>query len=317
MTQDGFGGGYPPSSSSSAPAATEAAPAAPVEVDGEGEDEDEAAGHAATGSEEGDATTRGEELEEEGEGGVGHGHGGHDHLSPLVALPGRHNKRGAAAAALALGGGATPTASGQHKQHQQQGQQGQGGQGGGRARKKSRPSIETGGVDGVAASLRQLAPLVAPAHAAAAAGLAPPPAPPSVRRGVSSGRKAPRRFDCNLYGPIAMDGLCLEIIDTPQFQRLGYISQLGACPLVYRGATHTRCVGGLRFWGLGFVRLYICGGSRPQSPCSDTHHTPSPPMKRLVQAAALPRGGAPRTSNITQPHNPNTPQPHKHHYPHK
>jgi HD superfamily phosphohydrolase len=40
-----------------------------------------------------------------------------------------------------------------------------------------------------------------------------------------------------------MDGLCLEIIDTPQFQRLGYICQLGACPLVYRGATHTRWVG--------------------------------------------------------------------------
>ena len=37
-----------------------------------------------------------------------------------------------------------------------------------------------------------------------------------------------------------MEGLCLAIIDTPQFQRLGSITQLGACPLVYRGATHTR-----------------------------------------------------------------------------
>ncbi|EWM26942.1 sam domain and hd domain-containing protein, partial [Nannochloropsis gaditana] len=68
----------------------------------------------------------------------------------------------------------------------------------------------------------------------------PPSLPSALPPALPPRRVTRRRFDCNLYGPIYMEGLCLAIIDTPQFQRLGSIAQLGACPLVYRGATHTR-----------------------------------------------------------------------------
>lgn len=37
-----------------------------------------------------------------------------------------------------------------------------------------------------------------------------------------------------------MDGLCLRIIDTKEFQRLRKLMQLGTCSYVFYGATHTR-----------------------------------------------------------------------------
>ncbi|CAM4454471.1 unnamed protein product [Leuciscus chuanchicus] len=47
-------------------------------------------------------------------------------------------------------------------------------------------------------------------------------------------------FNDPIYGQIELDPLLMEIIDTPQFQRLRHIKQLGGTYLVYPGATHTR-----------------------------------------------------------------------------
>ncbi len=47
--------------------------------------------------------------------------------------------------------------------------------------------------------------------------------------------------DPPVNGPVRFDGPFLEIIDTPEFQRLRYIRQLGLCYLVFPpGANHTR-----------------------------------------------------------------------------
>lgn len=47
-------------------------------------------------------------------------------------------------------------------------------------------------------------------------------------------------FNDPIHGNITMDGLCLRIIDTKEFQRLRKLMQLGTCNYVYYGATHTR-----------------------------------------------------------------------------
>src|SRR2546429_3173901 len=43
-----------------------------------------------------------------------------------------------------------------------------------------------------------------------------------------------------LWNNIAADPLAIRLIDTPAFQRLRYVRQLGLAFLVYPGATHTR-----------------------------------------------------------------------------
>lgn len=43
-----------------------------------------------------------------------------------------------------------------------------------------------------------------------------------------------------IWGPIELDPLCMRIINTPQFQRLRNIKQLGGCSFVYPGACHSR-----------------------------------------------------------------------------
>src|SRR5215208_2001539 len=43
-----------------------------------------------------------------------------------------------------------------------------------------------------------------------------------------------------LWNNIRLDALTLELVDTPVFQRLRYVRQLGLAYLVYPGATHTR-----------------------------------------------------------------------------
>ncbi|MEM0139880.1 MAG: HD domain-containing protein, partial [Ferroplasma sp.] len=43
-----------------------------------------------------------------------------------------------------------------------------------------------------------------------------------------------------INGPIRVDGVLNEIIDSQYFQRLRYIKQLGLCNLVFPGANHSR-----------------------------------------------------------------------------
>ena len=47
-------------------------------------------------------------------------------------------------------------------------------------------------------------------------------------------------FNDPIHGSIRLHSLLVKIIDTPQFQRLRYIKQLGGGCFVYPGATHTR-----------------------------------------------------------------------------
>lgn len=47
-------------------------------------------------------------------------------------------------------------------------------------------------------------------------------------------------FNDPIHQSIQLDELTVRIIDTPQFQRLGKLKQLGTCSFVFRGATHTR-----------------------------------------------------------------------------
>jgi hypothetical protein len=43
-----------------------------------------------------------------------------------------------------------------------------------------------------------------------------------------------------IHHNIWMENLCLQIIDSPQFQRLHGLKQLGTCFYIFPGATHTR-----------------------------------------------------------------------------
>ncbi|CAC5395715.1 SAMHD1 [Mytilus coruscus] len=53
-------------------------------------------------------------------------------------------------------------------------------------------------------------------------------------------------FNDPVHGHIEVHPLCVKIIDTPQFQRLRDLKQIGACYFVYPGASHNRfehCIG--------------------------------------------------------------------------
>ncbi|XP_033728034.1 deoxynucleoside triphosphate triphosphohydrolase SAMHD1-like isoform X3 [Pecten maximus] len=53
-------------------------------------------------------------------------------------------------------------------------------------------------------------------------------------------------FTDPVHGQIELHPLCVKIIDTPEFQRMRFIRQLGPCLFLYHGASHSRfehCIG--------------------------------------------------------------------------
>ncbi len=58
-----------------------------------------------------------------------------------------------------------------------------------------------------------------------------------------------------LWNTIHLDATAVRIVDTPEFQRLRYIRQLGLAHLVYPGATHTRFDHALGVYHLTSVAL--------------------------------------------------------------
>ena len=57
---------------------------------------------------------------------------------------------------------------------------------------------------------------------------------------MESERARPKLFNDQVHGYIEMDPLCMSVIDTPQFQRLRDLKQLGVLYYVFPGATHNR-----------------------------------------------------------------------------
>lgn len=47
-------------------------------------------------------------------------------------------------------------------------------------------------------------------------------------------------FNDVIHSNIKLGGICLKIVDTPEFQRMHYLKQLGTADFVFRCATHTR-----------------------------------------------------------------------------
>jgi HD superfamily phosphohydrolase len=60
-----------------------------------------------------------------------------------------------------------------------------------------------------------------------------------------------KKIGCNIHGPIEVSQLALQIIDTPEFQRLKNIKQLGVSSYVFPSATHTRFEHSLGVYHLG------------------------------------------------------------------
>lgn len=54
-----------------------------------------------------------------------------------------------------------------------------------------------------------------------------------------SGR-SPKVFNDPIHGHFVLPAPCVGLIDTPEFQRLRSLKQLGAAHFVFVGATHTR-----------------------------------------------------------------------------
>ena len=60
---------------------------------------------------------------------------------------------------------------------------------------------------------------------------------PAAQRGLYLGQK---QVQDRVHGQITLDRLLLLVMDTPDFQRLDNIKQLGGCSYIYPSATHTR-----------------------------------------------------------------------------
>ena len=67
----------------------------------------------------------------------------------------------------------------------------------------------------------------------------PVPTPAAAESSHGSSRESKEILD-RLYGPIKLESLLVRVLDTPQYQRLAEIKQLGGSSYVYPSANHTR-----------------------------------------------------------------------------
>ena len=75
----------------------------------------------------------------------------------------------------------------------------------------------------------------------------------------------PRSYHDSVHGNIELPDYCWKIIDTPQFQRLADLKQLGCAYYVYPGATHTRkehSIGVAHLGGRMLTRLRVSNDPR-------------------------------------------------------
>ena len=63
---------------------------------------------------------------------------------------------------------------------------------------------------------------------------------PRVVWALSPVAARPRVITDVIHRSITLHPLCVQIVDTPEFQRLNDIKQLGGCSHVYPSAVHTR-----------------------------------------------------------------------------
>lgn len=87
-----------------------------------------------------------------------------------------------------------------------------------------------------------------------------------------------------LWNTIRLDPVAVQIVDTPAFQRLRYIRQLGFAFLVYPGATHTRFDHALGVYHLARTALRVMG-SRGPVPAGSAEAAEED--RRLIPYAAL------------------------------
>ena len=79
-----------------------------------------------------------------------------------------------------------------------------------------------------------------------------------------------------LWNTIRLDPVAVRIIDTPAFQRLRYIRQLGLAHLVYPGATHTRFDHAVGVYHLATTALRLVRekGGAPEEAWAGAHLVP-------------------------------------------
>uniref|UniRef100_UPI00358EFFD1 deoxynucleoside triphosphate triphosphohydrolase SAMHD1-like n=1 Tax=Myxine glutinosa TaxID=7769 RepID=UPI00358EFFD1 len=73
----------------------------------------------------------------------------------------------------------------------------------------------------------------------------------------------PKVFNDPVHGHIELPSLLVKIVDTPQFQRLRDIKQLGGAHFVYPGATHTRFEHSL---GVGYLAGLLIKSLKERQP---------------------------------------------------
>ncbi|XP_052818005.1 deoxynucleoside triphosphate triphosphohydrolase SAMHD1-like [Mya arenaria] len=76
-------------------------------------------------------------------------------------------------------------------------------------------------------------------------------------------------FNDPIHGHIELHPLCVKILDTPEFQRLRFIKQLGTCYFVYPGASHNRFENSLGVCHLAGKLLRVIRQRQPELDITD------------------------------------------------